>query len=83
MSMLDDFPHWFEEDDEYEVLLSVELITQTDKAYLIRHKNRQAWFPKFISHLEDDCLEYKDFFIPDWESFGANKKMSPIEGDFE
>lgn len=69
--------------DESETLIGTKIIHTTDKAVLIRHCNRQAWFPKAVVHtLEKDCIEYLYTFDPTWKSID-HQRMPAIGGDFE
>lgn len=68
-------------DSEPEYLLSIKVIHETDKAFLIQHKNKQAWFPKSICDIEDDYIEWQNWFLPDWQIIATNK-MLPSKGEF-
>lgn len=49
------------------VLLKVKVLHQTERAVLIEHKGKQAWFPKDCADLEwNEALRYDAFFNPKW-----------------
>ncbi|RKZ94135.1 MAG: hypothetical protein DRQ40_06470 [Gammaproteobacteria bacterium] len=74
--------HYGESYDEPEVILDIKVLHETDKAKLIQHKNRQAWFPNsVISSLDDECMEYSIYYLPAWKQTGT-KRMKAITGDF-
>jgi hypothetical protein len=74
--------HGYPPEEENEVLIDIRILTKTNKAMLIRHKNRQAWFPNsVILLLKDNCLEYMINFDPTWKQV-TQRRRSPIEGNF-
>jgi len=66
-------------DDQLEVLIGIKVIHETANAYLIQKHNSQAWFPRSISYIDEDTIEYNSDFSPSWIQL---YKFKEIEGDF-
>lgn len=67
---------------EPEVLIGVKVLHVTEKAILIEYKNKTAWFPKSICFVDGDCIEFEEWFNPNWEVSQSRTKVKPIEGDY-
>ena len=66
--------------DYSEYLSNVHIVHSTKDAILVKHKLRQAWFPKsIINSIEDGDIEYCANFEPNWQAISIKKS---IEGDF-
>ncbi len=71
---------WYDHGDDAETLINITIIARTDKAILIEHNNRQAWFSKSIIVLDEDTITYPLWLDPEWITIA--KRMKEIEGDF-
>ena len=76
---MSDFDEWYEQGDESETLIDITILARTNKATLIQHKNRQAWFPKSIAVIDEDTITYPLWCDPKWITI--TKRMSPIKDD--
>jgi hypothetical protein len=55
-------------DSQEEILRPCRLVHETNAAYLIEYKGRQAWFPKSCAVFDSDLrvLCYEDWIEPNW-----------------